>query len=152
MKNYKMKKNVMLVLMAVIFVSGAPFKGPKGFKGSNEACAHEGHNKTPGAIKAPNGGVVEGTSDLYIELVNDASGIKLFPMTHDLAPISPKEVKLMGTSQVPKKAKTSVKFSVVEDHFESKVDAKGAYRYTLELSVEFKGKKEKVKFQVEPQN
>lgn len=117
----------------------------------NESYAHEGHDKTPGAIEALEGGVVQGTSQLYLELVGGASGIKLFARTHDQAKVLPSELKLLGTAQAPKKKKVPVKFTEVDDHYEAKVDAKGAYRYTLELTTTYKGKKEKVTFQVEPQ-
>ncbi len=114
--------------------------------------AHEGHDKMPGAVQAPHGGTVKGTSQLYIELVNEASGIKLYPLTHEMAPVAPKEVTIVATVQAPKKKKEAVKFTVADDHYEAKVDAKGAYRYTLELTTTYKGKKEKVVFQVEPQS
>ncbi len=117
-----------------------------------QSYAHEGHDKTPGSVQAPHGGVVQGSSSLYLELVNDASGIKLYPLTHDLAPIALKDVKVTAMAQPPKKAKLPVKFTEADDHFEAKVDAKGSYRYTLEVSTAYKGKKEKLTFQVEPQS
>jgi hypothetical protein len=133
-----MKKSVLVILFSFVFGSFA--------------IAHDGHDKTPGSIQAPHGGVVQGTSQLYIELVNDSSGIKLYPLTHDLKVIPTGEVKLVATSQVPKKKKENLALVAVGDHFEAKVDAKGAYRYTLSLDVGYKTKKEKVVFQVEPQN
>jgi len=114
--------------------------------------AHEGHDKMPGTLQAPHGGTVKGTSQLYIELVNEASGIKLYPLTHEMTPVVPKEVTIVATAQAPKKKKEPVTFTSADDHFEAKVDAKGAYRYTLELTTTYKGKKEKVTFQVEPQS
>ena len=66
------------------------------------AFAHEGHDATPGAIQAPHGGVVQGTAELYLELVNEASGIKLYPLTHDLKPIPLKEVKVEAFAQRPR--------------------------------------------------
>lgn len=114
--------------------------------------AHEGHDQTPGSVNAPHGGSIQGTNQLYWELVKDATGVKLYPLTHELSPIAPKDVQMSGTIQFPKKTKKEpVKFSPADDHFAAQVDAKGAYRYTLELAFTYKGKKEKVKFQVEPQ-
>lgn len=118
---------------------------------SSISFAHAGHDKIPGAIQAPHGGAVQGTSQLYLELVNDATGIKLYPLTHDLGPISPNEVTLMATAQAPKKKKEPVKFAATDDHFEGTINTMGSYRYTLELMTTYKGKKEKVSFQVEPQ-
>ncbi|MBY0472320.1 hypothetical protein K2X30_14230 [bacterium] len=136
------KKTMLAVLMGVAVAGGL----------ASQSFAHEGHDKTPGSVQAPHGGVVQGTSSLYLELVNDASGIKLYPLTHDLAPIALKDVKITAMAQPPKKAKLPVKFAEADDHFEAKVDAKGSYRYTLEVSTAYKGKKEKLTFQVEPQS
>lgn len=113
--------------------------------------AHAGHDKIPGDVQAPHGGTIQGTSHLYLELVNDASGIKLYALTHEMTPVAPTEVSVVATAQPPKKKKEPVKFAVVDDHFEAKVDAKKVYRYTLEITATYKGKKEKAKFQVEPQ-
>lgn len=116
------------------------------------AFAHEGHDKTPGAIAAPHGGTVQGTSQLYLELVPSADGVKIYPMDHDGKPVAISDVKLEGTATFPKKSKADlVKFAPEGDAFVSKVAAKGAHRYTLNLNVEYKGKKEKAKFTVEPQ-
>ena len=114
--------------------------------------AHEGHDKTPGAIAAPHGGIVQGTSQLYLELVPSSDGVKVYPMDHDGKPVTISDVKLEGTATFPKKSKADqVKFAPEGDAFVAKVAAKGAHRYTLNLNVEYKGKKEKAKFTVEPQ-
>lgn len=113
--------------------------------------AHEGHDQTPGAVQAPHGGTIQGTGQLYLELVNEASGIKLYPLTHEMAAVAPREVTVAATAQPPKKKKAPVKFIVVDDHFEGKVDARGAHRYALEVTATYKGRKERVTFQVEPQ-
>lgn len=116
------------------------------------AFAHEGHDKTPGAIAAPHGGIVQGTSHLYLELVSSSEGVKIYPMDHDAKAVPLSEVKLEGSVTFPKKSKAeAIKFSVEGGAFVAKVAAKGAYRYTLNLNVEHKGKKEKAKFTVEPQ-
>ena len=113
--------------------------------------AHEGHDKTPGAIAAPHGGVVQGTHSLYWELVSESEGVKLYPLTHEIIPIDPKEITLSGMATFPKKRKSeSMTFKTESDCFSGNIDAKGAHRYTLELSFTYHGKKEKVKFQVEP--
>ena len=114
--------------------------------------AHEGHDKTPGVGSAPHGVGIKGTEQLYIELVNETGGIKIYPLTHDLAAVPLKDVSLEATATFPKKPKAEpVVFTQAEDHFLAKVDGKGAYRYSLDLTVTYKGKKEKMKFQVEPQ-
>lgn len=116
------------------------------------ATAHEGHDKSPGQIAAPHGGVVQGTSHIYLELVSQSGGIQIFPFDHEMKPVLPKDVKIEGTMTLPKKNKSeAVKFSQDGEGFVSKIDAKGTHRYTLDVLVTHEGKKEKVKFNVEPQ-
>lgn len=114
--------------------------------------AHEGHDKAPGAVSAPHGGLIQGTSEMYLELVASSEGVKIYPFTHNLKPIALKDIQLDGKVSFPKKAKSeSVKFESAEDAFSAKVNSKGAHRYTLELNITYQGKKEKTKFNVEPQ-
>lgn len=116
------------------------------------AWTHEGHDKAPGAVAAPHGGLIQGTSEMYLELVTSEGGLKIYPFTHDLKPIALKELKIDGRVSFPKKAKSeAVKLNATDEAFEAKIDAKGAHRYTLELSIAYQGKKEKTKFNVEPQ-
>ncbi len=119
---------------------------------SSVGFAHEGHDNTPGAITAPHGGIVKGGDPLYWELVSDASGVKLYPLTHDQKLIPLKEMSVTGTAEFPKKAKKDiVKFSIVDDHYSAQVNTKGVSHYALEITSTYQGKKGKVKFQVEPQ-
>jgi len=119
---------------------------------SISAFAHEGHDKNPGTVAAPHGGVVQGTSQIYLELVTRKEGVVIYPFDHGMKPIPLKDVKLEGTMTLPRKTKAeAVKFSPEGDSFVATIDAKGAYRYTLNLSVVLGGKKEKLEFNVEPQ-
>lgn len=140
-----------------------PFKSPlliltwtlallaAGTTGAPPASAHEGH-ATPGTVQAPHGGIVKSTHDLHFELVSNSEGLEIYPLTHDLKPVRLSELTASATSQAPKKGKQPVKLTAAEDHWQAKVDAQGAHRYALELQVQFKGKKHKTVFQVEPQN
>jgi hypothetical protein len=114
--------------------------------------AHEGHNKTPGSLTAPHGGKIKGTSQLYIELVSDSKGFKLYTYDHDLKTIPVKEVKFDGKVKFPKQKKVeTIKFNNSESFFEAVVDAKGTHRYTVDLKVKYIGKTESISFNVEPQ-
>lgn len=114
--------------------------------------AHEGHDKTPGSITALHGGKLKGTSQLYIELVSDSNGFKIYTTDHDLKTIAIKEVKIDGTVKLPKQKKVDkVIFNKSESFFEAIVDSKGSHRYTVDLKVYYKGKTESVSFNVEPQ-
>ena len=113
--------------------------------------AHEGHDKTPGAMAAPHGGLVQGTTSLYLELVSVKNEVKIYPLDHDSKPLPVSDVKLESMMTLPRKTKAEkVSFMPQEDHFAATIDAKGAHRYELNIDVTYKGKKEKVKFNVEP--
>ena len=116
------------------------------------AVAHEGHDKTPGTLTAPHGGQLKGTSQLYVELVSDSAGFKVYTVDHDLKTIPIKDVKIDGTVKLPKQKKSDkLNFKVSESFLESKFDAKGSHRYTVDLKVIYKGKTEDISFNVEPQ-
>jgi len=116
------------------------------------ALAHEGHDKTPGTITAPHGGQLKGTSQLYVELVSDSTGFKLYTVDHDLKTIPIKDVKIEGSMKLPKqKQSEKLALNSSESFLETKVDAKGSHRYTVDLKVIYKGKTEGVSFNVEPQ-
>jgi len=116
------------------------------------AFAHEGHDKTPGAVTAPHGGQLKGTSQLYVELVSDASGFKLYTVDHELKTIPVKDVKIEGSVKLPKqKQSEKLALNTSESFLETKVDAKGSHRYSVDLKVTYKGKTEGVSFNVEPQ-
>jgi hypothetical protein len=103
-------------------------------------------------VAAPHGGSVQGTSDLYIELVTTKEGVTVYPISHEGKALPASGITLKGEFQVPRKGKAEkVNFIPAQDSFSAKIDAKGAYRYTLDLSVGVKGKsEEKLKFNVEP--
>jgi hypothetical protein len=115
------------------------------------AAAHEGHDKVPGTLTAPHGGKIKGTSQLYIELVSDTSGFKIYTLDHDLKSVAPCDVKIEGSTTIPKQKK-SEKITLISsaDFLETKFDAKGSHRYSVDLKVTFKGKTENVSFNVEP--
>jgi hypothetical protein len=116
------------------------------------AFAHEGHDKTPGNLTAPHGGHIQGTSHLYLELVPQKDGVKIYILNHDLKAVPLTKIKLEGTMTLPKKSKgEAVVFTAAGDSFEAKINARGAHRYLLNISVTDEGKTEKVKFNVEPE-
>ena len=116
------------------------------------AWSHEGHDKLPGSLSAPHGGQIKGTEHLYVELVADAEGVKLYPLDHDLKPVALGEVKIEGTFQLPRTKKSeSLQWTQVENYYEAKVKAKGTHRYNIELKVSYKNKADKLSFTVEPQ-
>lgn len=123
-----------------------------GFFLISSAGAHEGHDKSPGAVSAPHGGLIQSSGQLYVELVTKSDGVEIYAFDHDMKVVGPKEFKVSATMTLPKKAKGDpVKLSEQADGFLAKISAKGSHRYVLDLVLTYKGKSEKVKFNVEPQ-
>ena len=70
----------------------------------NLAWSHEGHDKTPGAIAAVHGGMVEGKGHIYLELVSNSDEVKIYPFDHDQKPIPLSEIKkINGKMSFPRK-------------------------------------------------
>lgn len=114
--------------------------------------AHEGHDKSPGAVAAPHGGTVQVGSQIILELVSKNDGVEIYAFDHDMKPLNTKDVKVEGKMSLPKKSKAEVlKFTAEGEAFAAKINAKGTHRYTLDLVASYAGKKEKIKFSVEPQ-
>lgn len=116
------------------------------------AHAHEGHDKSPGAVAAPHGGMIQGTGELYVEVLQKSGAVEIFVYDHDLKPLPPKEAKVSGQVTLPKKPKgEAVKLEMQPDRFSTKIDAKGSHRFELGLTIVHREKTEKIKFNIEPQ-
>ena len=118
---------------------------------SGTAFGHEGHDHTPGTVTPPNGGVIQETANLYFEIVVQKGGFRAYVFDHDMKAIPIKDAKLTGSATFPRQKKSvPVQLSAKENHFIATVDDKGTHRYSLELTADYKGKKEKAKFNIEP--
>jgi hypothetical protein len=101
--------------------------------------------------EAPHGGILKEGKALNLELVASAGEVQLFPFSKDGKMLPTDNVKLTATAQAPKKQKMIIDLKPMSDHFMGKVDAKGSYRFELQVEAIVMGKKEKIAFQVEPQ-
>jgi hypothetical protein len=118
---------------------------------SMTAFAHEGHDKAPGALSAPNGGSIKGTSSYFAEVVYDAGKVKVFVYDHDMKSLKSSSVKVTATVKFPKSSKPAeLKLTPSGDALVGTVDAKGAHRFSVNLSIGKDGKSEKVSFNIEP--
>ena len=115
------------------------------------ASAHEGHDKTPGAMSAPHGGMVKSAGHVSLEIVPSKTGFKLYPLDHDKKPIALADIKVEAVAKFPRKKKVEpVVLRGDADFFEGTVASSGAYRYTVEIKATHGGKTEKFSFNVEP--
>lgn len=117
--------------------------------GSISLFAHEGHDETPGAIKANHGGVVKKGKDINLEYVVAGEEIKLYPVSHDGKDFAASEVKLTATAKLPKEKAEALKLETKDGVYVAKVDFKGAYRIEIVVNADNKGNQSTFKFQVE---
>lgn len=117
--------------------------------GSMNVLAHEGHDQTPGALKAIHGGTVKPGKELNLEYVVSGTEVKLYPVSHEAKDVSAAEVKLTGTATLPKGKATPAKIEFKDGVYVTNVDFKSAYRVEMNVTAETNGKKSTFKFQVE---
>jgi hypothetical protein len=116
------------------------------------AKAHEGHDKIPGASVAKYGGQVKGTDELYVEVVPEGSQIKIYVYDHDKKNTDLKTVTLTGEFKLPKQKKSEpLTITLKENYFETTVNSKNAHRFNVELKVTHNNKTEKLRYVLEPQ-
>lgn len=111
--------------------------------------AHEGHDQTPGAIKANHGGVVKAGKEINLEYVVSGSEVKLYPMSHDGKDLTAADVKVTATAKLPKGKSEPVKVTEKDGALTAQVDFKGAYRVEMNVDADSHGKKSTFKLQVE---
>ena len=117
--------------------------------GALNAFSHEGHDNTPGSLKANHGGNVKAGKEINLEFVVLGNELKLYPASHDGTELTATEVKLTGTSKLPKGKSESLKIEIKNGAYIASIDFKTAYRIEVVVIAEFKGKKDTFKFQVE---
>lgn len=111
--------------------------------------AHEGHDQTPGALKANHGGTVKAGKDINLEYVVSGNDLKLYPASHEGTDLAPAEVKLTATGKLPKGKPENLKIESKNGAFVAPIDFKSAYRIEVVATADYKGKKNTFKFQVE---
>lgn len=116
---------------------------------SMHAMAHEGHNQTPGSLKANHGGTVKAGKEINLEFVTSGSELKLYPASHEGEDLPATEVKLTATGKLPKGKAEALKIEVKNGVYTAPIDFKSAYRVEVVATTDYKGKKDTFKFQVE---
>lgn len=125
---------------------------------SFQISAHEGHTHGPGQVQPTKGGVIMKGEKFYLEVVGTKSEVKFYPLKQVdpksmmLTPIPLKDVTLSATFTLPRGKKSElIAVKNGTDHFRGSVDAKGSHRYQVDVSIETMGEKEKLTYQIEPQ-
>lgn len=114
------------------------------------AFAHEGHDHGPGQVQAPKGGVIRSLETVHLELLTKGKTVSIYVYDMDLKPEQVSKFPASATVALPKKKSEPLKLTEKGDHWEAEFDAKGAHRFTVELSIKQGGHDDKVKFTVEP--
>lgn len=119
------------------------------FAFSLNLMAHEGHDNTPGSLKANHGGTVKAGKEINLEFVVSGNELKLYPASHEGTDLAPADVKLTATSKLPKGKVENLKVEIKNGAFVATIDFKNAYRVEVVATTDHKGKKDTFKFQVE---
>jgi hypothetical protein len=113
--------------------------------------AHEGHDEAPGQLRSQHGGVVKGGKQLNLEMLAEGSKVTFYPVPHTGEKVASSELKVTATSQLPKGKAAPLKLTDKGDAFTGDVDFGTANRSAVEVKVNYKGKTDTFKFQVEKQ-
>jgi hypothetical protein len=116
---------------------------------SLSAFAHEGHDQTPGALKAQHGGVLKTGKDFNMEMVIIGNNIEFFPRAHDGEVFEMKDLQMVVTASAPKGKPQPVTLQKGEKSFKGTVDFQKAYRLNLEAKTEYQKKSDLFKFLAE---
>ena len=111
--------------------------------------AHEGHDNTPGSLKANHGGTVKAGKETNLEYVVTGNELKMYPASHEGTDLASTDVKIAATGKLPKGKAENLKIESKNGTFVAPLDFKNAYRIEVIATVEHKGKKDTFKFQVE---
>lgn len=111
--------------------------------------AHEGHDQTPGSLKANHGGTVKPGKEINLEYVVSGNELKLYPASHEGTDLSANDVKVTATAKLPKGKAEALKIETKNGVLVSSIDFKTAYRIEVVATTDYKGKKDSFKFQVE---
>lgn len=116
--------------------------------------AHGEHEHAPGEVQAPKGGLIQDFGeDGYLEVLEKKGRINIFLYTHDLKRADLSQFDLKAQAILPRgKGITQLNFQRGSESFESAYDAKGSYRYTLQLELRDRVEKEthQLKYVIEP--
>lgn len=122
------------------------------------ASAHEGHTHGPGQVQPTKGGVILKGEKFYLEVVGTKNDVKIYPLKQAnpksdmLSAIPLNQVKVTATFTLPRgKGAESIALKQESDHFVGSVNVKSAHRYQVDVSIETLGEKEKLTYQIEPQ-
>ncbi len=117
---------------------------------TSPTLAHEGHDHGPSTVQAPKGGVIRSLETVHLELLTKGKTLAIYAYDTNLKPAEASSFPLTATVTLPRKKAESLALTPKGDHWEAEFDAKGAHRYTLELSIRQGGHDDKVKYTVEP--
>lgn len=114
------------------------------------AHAHEGHDHGPSTVQAPKGGIIRSLETVHLELLHKGKTITVYAYDVNLKPADVSKFPIKATVTLPKRKPEPLKLTANGDHWLGEFDAKGAHRYTLELSIQQGGHEDQVKYNVEP--
>lgn len=117
---------------------------------ANFLQAHEGDHHAPSSVQAPNGGIIQSLESIHLELLTKGNVLQVYVYNSDLTPADVSKYPISAKIVFPKKKSQVIVLTPNKNYWEASVDAKGAHRFTLEISIKQAGHNDKIKFTVEP--
>ncbi len=112
--------------------------------------SHEGHKLAPGSFKVIHGGEIKVGKELNLEVIIKKNEVTIYCVSHDSKDIPKDKVKLSAIAKPKKKKSYPVDFKdLAPIGYIANVDLSGENRLPIEVTVEYQGKKDVYKIQVE---
>ncbi len=111
--------------------------------------AHEGHNKTPGSFKTLYGGTISVGKEINLEVINNGLEFTVYPLTHESQDVPSNELKIEAKAKPKKRKAYPISLTALKKGFSAKVDLKGDNRLPIEITTNYKNKKDVFEIQIE---
>lgn len=116
---------------------------------STPALSHDGHDHGAPTFSAPKGGILKSSLQGHFELVKENDLAKVYHYDAKGKAKDTKGLNLKAELELPRKKSVALDLQDKGTHWESKIDAQNAHRYTLKITIDDGKEKDHVKFTVE---
>jgi hypothetical protein len=83
-------------------------------------------------------------------VIQEGGELKIYPLTLSMKAVNLADITIKATYELPKKKSEILSLKGDGDFFVAKVDSQGAHRFQLNLNIDYENSKEKLSFQIEP--
>ena len=107
------------------------------------------HDHGAPTFQAPKGGVLKSTHSTHFELVKGENSVSIYAYSQDGKSIATSGLKLSADLELPRKKAAPLVLNDKSTHWEAAIDAQGAHRFTVKVTIDDGKEKDYVKFTIE---